>query len=313
MRTKYSISTAVAYCIRSISFCVLLVILSTCTKADIDYRPEPQSLLLIHPDVSIHTLPAMQYHFYNADEQTDCLILSCDGKGNFSGTIPPGDYRVIAVNTDANGVQFTGMDNCEAATVSNSSLTRSSYTMLSQPDKVYSIPLDWFTISGTDTVYHYPTPVLLTKKVWIKITLTGTLQEDVIGIEGILPGVYSEVNLYSCKPTETGMASSPNQAVKFEFREQEDNWLTDVNLFGLCNPDHGLVYENNMDLFLTMSDQFVSEVEVELTEQLSEIIEKSQGVIPIELSLHIKIDRVRTKLIATVVAWRAGGSGSGYL
>lgn len=295
------------------SFYILVITLMACTKADIDYRQEPQGLLLIYPDGSEHKLPTMQYHFYSDDEAVECLVLSCDGSGNFKGGIPVGNYRVIAANTQANGVQFTGMDDHRTAVVRNSEPTRSGYKLLSQPENIYSVPIDWFAFSGTDTVSHTPTPVLLTKTVWINITLKGNLQDDVVGVEGLLPGVYPSVNLYSCEPTEEGIASSPEHAVKFQSQLQDENWLTSIHLFGLCNPEYGQTYENNLHLSLSMSDQSVLETEVELTDQLSDIIKESQGVIPLELSLHLQIEKVRTKLVATVLPWREGGSGDGDL
>jgi len=268
-----------------------------------------EGVLMIYPDQSDHPLPALQYHFYNMDGSTAYLCLSCDGNGNFSGMIPAGTYRLVATNTDAKGVQFVDMSSHESAFVTSGVLTRSGseYTLLNQPDNIYSVTLEDFTVNQGDTLSYFPESVLLTKNIRLSFTLQGNLVQQVTDINGVLHGVYSAVHLYSCTPTEEGVVNSPYYAVNFNTAQDATQWLASVNVFGLCDPEYGEVYRNTLTLQLTMEDESSISLEVELTDKLSDVIKENQGVIPVELSLEVSIDTTETGLSATVKDWKPGG------
>lgn len=288
-------------------------ILSSCTRADIHY-PEVVSekgYVQIYPDMSEHTLPAVEYHFYNTDGKTEYLCLSCDGKGNFNGTLPTGTYRVIATNTAASNVKFSAMDSHETAIVRAASLnnrqaiSRADYSMLSQPDNVYSTVLDELVVVADKSVRMEPLPTLLTKHLNLIFTMQGNLETDVVAMTGVLPGIYPAMHLYTCEGRE--IDQSPDMAINFETEQTGNQRKAQISLFGLCDPEYGDNYTNKLELELTMQDGTTANTTLNLTDIISDVIKQNQGDIPLDLTIPIEVKETEIGIVGEVGDWIAEG------
>lgn len=304
-----------------------VLLLAACTRAEIYYpdngipTPATEGYIRIYPDPSKHALPALQYHFYNTNTDVEYTVLPCDGLGNFEGMLPVGTYRVIATNTTATNVVFSDMHSYETATVTANRMetrggtlphrmeTRSGTLPLAQPGTVYSTVLQNLVVSPADTVRYDPAPALLTRKVTLTFTLMGALADITERLEGKLQGVYPSINLYNCSHTPESVSQSYNMAINFETSEINDNHQcqVEINLFGLADPEYGDAYNNVLTIALTTAGGEVIEVDLDLTDNLSEIIELNGGDIPLDLSLPIEIRQTDVGLGAILTGWIDNG------
>jgi hypothetical protein len=158
------------------------------------------------------------YHFYSASDTITCQD---NGKGDFVGFLPKGDYRVIAVNTRASGVKFADMDRYDKAIV------KADYTA-GHPDNIYTIVIDeWMNVRERDTVRREPVPVLLTKRLELKFELKGEYEnESIDAVEGVLFGLYPSVYLHD----GTDVVQTPAAEVSFNTDSERK---TQISLFGL--------------------------------------------------------------------------------
>jgi len=296
--------------------CGCCVLLFSCIEVPVEEH-STEAYLIIHPDKSDYpVLPALMYHFYSMDGKSATPIcLSCDGKGRFEGAVPAGTYRVIATNLNAEGVIFENMNSHSTAMVraldAGISQRNVSATILNQPGQVYSVTMGDFIATDKDTAYHYPQPALLTKTLTLRFKLDEELQSEVNGLTGILRGVYPMVYLYSCDPVASGVNNSPSMAVNFQTTPSGDVWQAGVSLFGVCNPEHGDTYRNVLYVTLEKSDGTTAELEVELTNILSDIIENNNGEIPVEIPVEIKITETEIGIQGEAVPWKSGGDNGG--
>lgn len=295
-------------------WCASVLMIISCTEAAVIRCTivGAEGYLKIYPDNTEYTLPAMEYHFYNMDGQTECLSLPCDGVGNFEGNIPTGTYKVVANNSDAGGVVFSGMENYETATVCvlpyvDAQVTRTTQTtLLQQPEKVYSVTVDDFDVVPEEVLEHTPVPSLLNKYVRINFTLSEELQARVVGLEGVLQGIYTTVHLFSCEPIDEN--NPLDYGIHFTAQEYDGYWETTSGIFGICNPQYGESYTNILEIWLTLTDGRVIEVESDLTTQLSEIIHQNGGTIPITLTLELVLESTEAGVIVEILPWDSDGS-----
>jgi hypothetical protein len=263
--------------------CYLLIANYACTRADVVYIESPKGRVEIYP-TSEHILPVVQYHFYNTDGKTEYFQLDSDNNGNFEGTLLTGTYRVIATNTSASHVLFDEMDSYETAIVKAglSPNTSADYTMLLQPDSVYSVIVENLVVTEGDTVRQEPVPVLLTKHLELVFTMQDGLDTKVVSMTGVLPGIYPAVRLYT--RAGAGIDQSPQMAVNFETVVKGDKREAHISLFGVHNdPD----YTNSLELNLTMNDGTSSKTTLDLTKALSDAI--NEGTIPSKLSISVDV------------------------
>ena len=301
---------------------LLCLLLTACTKADIHYpvQPDTDGLVQIYPDQSKFTLSAQVYHFYNADGTTAHITHSCDGRGNFEGRLPIGTYYVLATNSTAAGTDFRGMENHETAVVYDTTLegyipaTRSGGNEALGCDSVYSITTRTIEVLGGDTIRREPTPESLTKSVSLIFTITGNLRDGVSDISGRLYGIYPSVHLYYCTLPEADTDKSIQTYISFSTTATEEGKpyirrTVRFNIFGLCHPENGEVYRNLMPLTVTL-DGVEYDFEIDLTENLSRILDYYQGVIPLEIPLDIELTMDDIYVKGEVKSWvpRTGGT-----
>jgi len=291
-----------------------VLLLTACTEAAI-YYPEntveppangTEGYVRIYPDNSVHTGCALTYHFYNTNTDIEYIVSACDGVGNFEGMLPIGTYRVIATNTDALNVTFSGMQGHTTAAVTATVQPTRSSTLLAQPSDIYSSTIGDLTVSPSDTVRYDPVPVLLTRTLNLVFTLMDGLEVSMESLSGTLYGVYPSVYLYSREPLLEGIDPA-SQAIIFEAYTTGKESLANLRLFGLYDPAYGETYTSVMELVLVTSDGIHHTFSVDLTETLSEIIAEYGYELPIELSLPITIRQTEIGISAGVSDWFPGG------
>lgn len=314
-------------------FSVFLMV--SCTEVGVircPQEPESGGYVQIYPDQETYSLPALAYYFYDMNDPTICLTYPCDGKGNFEGRIPAGTYRVIAVNPEVANVKFTGMDGYATAMATATKLapgtqldavkagqgTRTSQAMtfsgsvaewgeaLVGPGDVYLVNLGDFEVSESDITCHNPIPQLLTRRVRVRFLLGANLLQQVSGIEGSLCGVYPSVRLFGGEPCLDGVVDISTSTVSFEAAYQQE-WFALVNVFGLCDPVYGETYTSTLDLTLTFEDGRKASGQVDLTNQLSDVIGQTEGVIPVTLSLELEIEVDKAEITVNIRPWESGG------
>lgn len=292
-------------------------ILASCTRADIQHRPQPtaEGYVQIHPTLPEQTLPPLSYYFYNTDGETAYIFSTCDGKGNFDGMLPIGNYRVIATNTNATGAEFRNMDSHETATVHATNLTATTRSTVptrmesAALEKVYNIVLETLTVTARETIYHNPTPVPLTRTVTLNFTLDEMLSRKVTRLWGALPGVYPSVHLYTCCTTEEEMARSPDVQMEYVATQSNNHtWEITLQVFGLCNPNDVEGYRSIMPVFVQMNDE-AETIAVDLTQEVSDVLAQYGGSLPastpIVLTIALQWDGIC--VTASVKPWRQGG------
>jgi hypothetical protein len=286
---------------------------SCISKPDVELRPET-NLVRIRPDQSVYALPALQYHFYNAETRQTAFNRPDDGQGNFEGSLPKGDYHVIAVNTDAaagGSVTFNRMDSYETANVSvdSSQLTvesddGESHSQLSTVNSllstVYSVVVEDVTASGSQL--YQPAPVLLTKQLELKFVLRDDLGGRVAELTGLLTGVYPSVLLHSGLPTQESIDQSPQTAIRFEASGEGDQRQAQLGLFGIRNPEHGNAYRSILRIALNIPNENPQTLALDMTGIFTDIIQ-NQGAIPPQLTLHIEIRQNAIGIGGMVTGW----------
>ncbi|NDV84356.1 DUF5119 domain-containing protein [Bacteroides sp. 51] len=288
-------------------FCFMLI---SCTEGSVVYCPASGSgHLSIYPDQSTYTLPSMRYYFYDMSEYSAPLVYPCDGNGNFEGDLPAGIYRVIAVNPDAEYVSFSGMDRETTAWVTADLAFEASRisVLLAQPGKVYAFNLGAFILSSGDELSFEPVPELLLRRVRIRMELSESLRGHVVGIDGVLCGVYPSVRLFGFEPVIADLSDIAGSQVRFRATAEDARWVAYLDVFGLCDPDYGRVYENLLDLVLTLNDGRQANVQADLTGQLSDIIKQSGGTIPLTLSLELTIEADEADFSVSILPWDPDG------
>jgi hypothetical protein len=293
----------------------------SCTEAAYHHRNlEPGTgIVRIRPDQSVYTLPALQYHFYNVDATLPVIVRLGDNKGNFEGALPEGAYRVIATNTDAaaNGnVAFNDMNSYETANVSvdNSQLTVESLpdntqrsTFNCQLSTVNSVVVDNLVVTASGSPIHRPEPALLTKQLELVFALRDNLGSSVTELTGLLPGVYPSLVLHTGRPSDESIDQSLQTAIRFTAAGQDGQRQASVGLFGICNPEYGLVYRNIMQIDMLMDDNSRQTVTLDVTNVFTDIIAWNQGDIPPNLTLYIEIKQTTIGIGGIVTGWSNEG------
>lgn len=304
--------------LRGVLIVLVFLLLTACTQADIHHLPEtsPEGMVQIFPDMSDHTLPAVQYHFYPAGGDAECIVCGCDGSGNFEGKLPVGAYRVIATNTSASNVEFTGMDAYESATVYARSLVAarmalgrdaSSFNYLEQPANIYSTVVEELVVTAGGVVRKEPSPVLLTRCLSLVFSLQSDLAGEVVAMSGVLPGVYPAMQL--CSGRGVQIEQSPGLAVRFGTEGSGSERKAQIFLFGLRDPGYGQAYTNRLELELTLADGSSVHTGLDLTDILSEMIEKNDGSLPLDVSIPIEVEKTDIGIGVEVGEWVYEGEG----
>lgn len=298
--------------------CILLslavFLLTGCTEGDVLYRRDSSGVVVITPSESDLPLPRLVYHFYDAySGAVDTLY--CDGNSRFCGALPLGLYRVVATNrTDDVNVHFRGMDSHETAMATAYRIdpdARMGTRFLAGVDSIYVLPLDSVLPHRRDTVFYTAEPQLLTKYVKFTCVIDEKLTTDIASMRGVLSGVYPSVQLYTGLVADS-VVNPTTEIYYMDMMPSGNDYIADATLFGICHPQYGKVYRNELELFFTYHDSGrVRQVNADLTQPLSEWLDQHKGVLPPISHFRIAVTLSEIGLEAEVVPWGDSGTGSG--
>jgi hypothetical protein len=272
-----------------IGFLCLFTLVATigCTKVDVKYPdPETESAIVITPS---ETMPAgTKYHLYDARNGT-VTIFNAQPDGSLTARLPFGNYHLVAVNTDARGVEFKEMETFGAAAVYlkvlrsiGDSVPR---TLVSQPDSVDVFSIDGIVVEKGKTAAYSATPHLLTQTVFLNMDLS-KIQAEVTAISGSLNGVYAGVSLFSQNPVTANAATT---AVYFDTASDSAAHTASPDTvsfrcFGLLNPTTaGSSYTNELQLTLTFAGGSHLNDTINLTEATAKAL--SSGGNPLSIDV----------------------------
>lgn len=286
---------------------IVLVVVCSCTKADIHYRESMDCMLHVLPDQSIHTLPAMDYRFYS-NAGNNPMLTPCDGTGDYHGRLATGQYEALAINPDADHVYLSGMNKLQTATAGVHAITspagaRTLTHEFHAPGMLYSVRTGTFQATAGTTLTLYPTPSLLTRRMVIHFLLDDDLMASVAGIDGILRGVYPEVSLATGQPQAGSVTDMAQSGMTFTTAATNTGYETTLALFGIANPQQGNAYDNLLTATLKMEDDERKTMEIDLNTVLTNVIVDHQGIVPPLFHLYIELKLTAIGVIATVVPW----------
>lgn len=289
----------------------------SCTEKALDYRSD-EGTVTIAPEWSDFACPSSAcYRFYT----TDGKAVAGDGAdvaasaGQFSITLPVGGYRLLAYNTDARGVAFTGLENRHSAEI--------RLTSDAQPGNVYSWNVDDVNVPLRGTVQYTPVPRRLVKQMVLHFQVTG--MEEAKVLNGKMNGVYPALFLLSGEPSAESVAAAPDTRTEFTVtltraKAQAGNTdpayraSADIRLLGLLCPDGGTSYDCRLQLQVRNSVGEAYSASVDMNETLTDIINLYAGELPADetIEVNIGVDLMNTVLTAVVKGWTEG-SGEGWV
>lgn len=225
------------------------IALAACTETALDYR-SAEGTVVIAPEWGAFACPATAYYRFYADDGEAVAGYGTDAAasaGYFSTTLPVGSYHLLAYNTDAHGVAFTGLESRNAAEV--------RLVSEMQPGNVYSWNVDDVDVPLQGTVQYTPVPRPLVKQMLLHFQVTG--MEEAKVLNGKLNGVYPSVLLLSGEPSEQSISAAPETNTSFtvtltraETRNTEPAYMAsaEIRLLGLLSPEYGAAYDSRLHL-----------------------------------------------------------------
>lgn len=293
---------------------ILPMLYSSCTEIDLDFRRE-EGTVIIAPDWSSFACPtAARYCLYTDDGTETEFEKSAEmvAADYLSMTLPVGNYRLLAYNTDVSGVNFTGLENIASAEVCLASDV--------QPANVYSWNVDDVEVPLRSSVQFAPQPRRLVKQMVLHFQVTGMEEAEILS--GKLNGVYPSVSLLTGEPSRASLSAAPDTKTKFSAtltraatRNTEPAYtaMANVRLFGLLCPENGAYYDCRLNLQVHNSDETYSTT-VDMNGVMTEIINLYAGELPVDetVEVHIGINWVDSTLVATVKSWTEG-TGEGEI
>lgn len=269
--------------------------LQGCTMGVVDYRTD-EGKVIIRPDWSGYDLPAgTKFYFYNTDGKSAPVEADGSAEG-YVGMLPSGTYKMVAYNTDATQVEFQSMEKYETASVHALPNTRRSVTRDSdvrcilQPSQLYSLSLGDIKVEYLSTTEREVKPLPLTKTIRLEFRLTGDGVADAKKISGEICGVYPTLLLATGQPTPESISNCPNTTTAFDINLANNQGTAEIKVFGLHDPEGGTNYENRLKLSVTDKDNNVRNAEIDLSDVISDVIDKNGGTIPVEIPIEIQIE-----------------------
>ena len=285
--------------------CALLSIGASCTRQDLEHRI-PAGYVVVGLSWEGGIVPSGSRFWFFPVNGGEVIVREASGDG-FSGTLPPGDYRVIAANLDAQHIDFRNMERYETAEVYVVPDETSADPCLCQPGNLYLCSGEestLLTVPDRDTVKLTLAPRSRVRQVCLQLNID---DPNVASCSGLLLGVSSSIYCAtgSCtgRPASVGFTASPD--------ENPGTFLADISVLDLIRPGSDPIHL--AELILTLEDGTAVPVTADLTDAVREQIEGAGGVLPDEIFLTISFHTVNGELKASVEPWDTGGSGSGEL
>lgn len=285
--------------------CALLFIGASCTRQDLEHRV-PAGHVEIGLSWEGGAVPSGSRFWFFPVNGGEVIVREASGEG-FSGTLPPGEYRVIAANLDAQHIDFRNMDRYETAEVYVVPDETSADPCLCQPGNLYLCSGEesaLLTVSDRETVKLTLAPRSRIRQVRLRFAVD---DPEIASCSGLLSGVSSSIYCAtgSCtgRPASVGFTASSDEGM--------GAFLADISVLDLIRP--GSDPTHLAKLTLMRGDGTTVPVTVDLTDAIRTQIEGAGGALPDEIALAVSFHTVNGELHASVESWNTGGSGSGEL
>lgn len=308
--------------ILGIACSVALLLGTSCTQRSLNYLPDPDPVPDPEPDIEQSCLvslfadwsgagidaPAGTRFYFYPQAGGELVSKECGPEG-FEGELPEGSYRVLAVGTPAVGVTFTHMESYETAAAVATPIvdprTRSGMQEIAQPEQAYSLPIHAISPTRDNKVTQTSLPVSLVRTVQLTFSTSGTVRP--VSLSGSLQGVYPSVLLSTGVPTAAEQTAAIGSQSSFDATFEGSDAKVRIRTLGVLNPEGGTVYTNLLRVSVLTADGETLTAVADLTAELTQGITANGGVIPLTLSLNIKIEVTPAGATATVQGWGNGG------
>lgn len=230
------------------------VFASSCVRRELYVKPDEGRVLLEFDWRKLapgETAPEqMTVYFYGPGGS---LTRGLAENGKFSGTLPSGNYKVLALNENVPGVGFTNMEDYDRAYAYALPLNKKAEgddMWIREPGWLYSTHIGDLAVSKEDTVLRTLVPDPLVQRLVLNIRLTGDYQA-VTDVSAALTGVAPSVRL------TTGVCGDGYASIT-ELNPQPaggGDYTANVLVFGVSatNPD-GSKADNAVRLDLNFSN-----------------------------------------------------------
>lgn len=264
-----------------VAFAALGVLASSCVRRDLYVKPDEGGVLLdfdwqkLAPGEAVPE--QMTIYFYGANGS---LTRGLTENGKFSGTLPSGNYKVLVLNENVQGVGFTNMEDFDRAYAYALPLNKRAEgddMWIREPGWLYSANIGELAVTKEDTVQRTLVPKPLVRRVVLNIRLTGDTHA-VTGVSAALTGVAPSVRL------ATGLCGDGYASItELDPQPTEDGYSANVLVFGVAaiNPD-GSPADNSVRLDLDFSNGGSQAIE--------ENISNGGIVDPTEIEININMD-----------------------
>jgi Domain of unknown function (DUF5119) len=254
----------------------------------------------------------LHFAFYRVDNGS-LLYKEFEGTTEgFRGTLPVGEYNVIAYDKSAQKVGYRNM--CSYATAEvyaqdASEGSKAATSTIAEPGAVHSVSecvdMATLTVTTDKTLKAKAQPQNRTRSVVLNFEIKNG--STVTTITGAMDGVSSSVLL------STGKSSNYAARLPFKVSSAADNsFQTTVSLFDFIAATAGAEQINMMDVKLIEAGGATHNIRLDLTQTIREIIQENGGVIPIEIPIEIKVDMTDVDGITAIVhPWDKAGDGGG--
>jgi hypothetical protein len=291
---------------------VLILVFSACSEAEVKYPSVSgcESAVAIIPLTAISS--GTKYYFYDAQGSQPVILDATGSDGSFRGQLAAGTYRLLAVDTGVQGVEFRGMDTFSSASVYLSALSAgvspsAGLSLVSQPaGEVYALSIDVVVVEEGKSATYYVDPVSLTRTLTLNLDLS-RLSDEIAAVSGLFNGVYPGVRLSSRAPLTE---NAPVTAVSFDTAGGSSRFVSrarsisrahsvsrattfavSVRSFGLLDPgpassSGGGSYKSELQLTLVTAGGRSLAVSVNLTEAISAGLSSGSAQIKIDVPIE---------------------------
>lgn len=293
----------------------LIALMATgCTKAVIEQLPDKSEVnVLLEWDATEQPM-GMKFYFYPAEGESVGLIQAETSSEGYRGELGAGRYRVLAYNTDATGVQLSGMESYETAMVEAAMMpTRADgIALIAQPSVLYSgTAVAVLEVRLFEPLHRNIVPKQLTRTLTLKFA-TEKLA-GVNSVEGELRGLFSSVMLATGEATTSAREQARQVGTRFSTPVVPANTTVKVSYFGILSPEEG-AYKNEMPLTLKGDNGWEQTTTVDMTKVLTDIVSQEQGgeyEFEMEDNIEIEVKPTPVGISASVVSWTRMGEGEG--
>lgn len=285
-----------------------------CEYRNLEERPQQQGNVEIVLDWQGNTLPSkVCYLFY---DQSGALFKEVTGSAEgIKEQLPAGEYHFVAYSCDAQQVGYRGLEHHNTAEVfaleaAVAKATGTSSEIL-QPQAVYAASscqgIGELVVELGKTAHLTAAPKPLTKQLKLHFTVKNVTRIE--SLSGVLNGIAPSMSLTTGKANLSSVSSTSFTGVASE----QDTYVVDIQVFDLLASNQDTPESNTMDITLE-ADGEKYEFTTDLTKTITDIADKNEGIIPIEVPIEMEIIIKEIGGISvSVKPWYSSGTGAGTI